>query len=158
MKASRSAALLLLSGLGLYGMSSCGPAPVTLDSLPVPPFVKEGNYNGGFETRVDVQLSGVRDQVRERHGPVEVSDFGLVEKGKTFDDILAFYAQPEIERALSSAGFVRQPESGNSDRMASWTRKRTFGKDELLAVFYSPGFEGDPLNFMVRMHAPRQKQ
>ncbi|OLV15711.1 hypothetical protein BOO71_0014038 [Deinococcus marmoris] len=149
---------MLLCAFLIMGLPGCGPAPATLDSLPVPPFIKEGKYNGGFETRVDVQLSGVRQQVEARHGPMEVSDFGLVEPDKTFNDILAFYAQPEIEKALSRAGFVRQTESGNSDRMASWTRKRTFGKDELLAVFYSPGFKGDPLNFMVRLHAPRQKQ
>lgn len=139
---------------------SCGPAPATLDSLPLPPFAVEGKYNGGFETRVDQRMFRARDQLEPRYGPLEIGDFALVEEGRGWTDVQAFYAQPAVQKTLADAGFVRQALPPNTLRryeLALWTRKRTFGKDEALAVVFVPGSPGDPLNFLLRVHAPSRR-
>ena len=152
---------LLWSALLVTATVGCGPAPVALEYLPLPPFAVEGNYNGGFETRVDQRLSNVRDQLGPRYGPLDVGDFALMEKGKGWNDIEVFYSQPAVQKVLTDAGFVRQaksPDTSIRHQIMVWTRKRTFGKDELLAALYVPGNPDDPLNFMLRLHAPLQKR
>lgn len=152
---------LVWSAVLVTATVGCGPAPVTLDRLPLPPFAVEGKYNGGYETRVGLAIMGARNQLEPRYGPLDVGDFALMDEGKGWNDIEVFYSQPALQKALADAGFVRQNlTSGRPGRsqLAVWTRKRTFGKDELLAALYVPGNPDDPLNFMLRIHAPAPKR
>ncbi|CAM3671058.1 hypothetical protein [Deinococcus frigens] len=146
--------------LGAFAVG-CAAAPATLNTLPLPPFAVEGKYNGSFESRVDLAMGSMRDHLRPLYGPVEVGDFAKLDVGKGWDDIEAFYAQPSVQKTLADAGFVRQAMTSSDPRryrLAAWTRGRTFGQDEVLAVFYAPERAYDsPQGFVLRVHGPRQK-
>lgn len=149
MRLTQSVWKLSLLALLLLGLSACGSAKIGLDKVPVPPEATHEPFEGGFEVRLDINDSEIRDMLQGKYYSSAEADIWTLPDTAAWEDVAAFYTTALEKDGWTPDDALNKLEHSHFQSRV-WSRSTGGTARQAIVVAFVPKGEDEmPNNFLM---------